>query len=129
MEFPVGVAVGASGNAVVAGPTSSANFPTTAGAFDTTANGAFDVFVTKLNAAGSALIFSTFLGGSGSDSSGGASARSAGNSYVAGGTSSLDFPTTPGAFDTLPDGSDAFVTKLNPPGPHSSIRHFSAALG
>jgi hypothetical protein len=116
VEFPSRVAVDPSGNLFIAGSTSSTNFPTTAGAFDRTQNGAFDVFVTKLNAAGSALVFSTFLGGSGFDSAGGLALDSGGNSYVSGGSGSVDFPTTPGAFDTLPDGSDAFVTKLNPTG-------------
>jgi hypothetical protein len=126
VEFPSRVAVDTSGNLFFAGSTSSTNFPTTAGAFDRTQNGAFDVFVTKLNAAGSALVFSTFLGGSGFDSAGGLGIDSAGNSYVSGGSGSVDFPTTPGAFDTLPDGSDAFVTKLNPAG---SALIYSTVLG
>ena len=74
----------------------------TAGAFDTTANGAFDVFVTKLNAAGSALLYSTYLGGEGFDSGGGLVVNAAGNAFVSGGTGSTDFPTTPGAFDPRP---------------------------
>src|SRR6185295_17452631 len=108
------IAVDAAGNAYVAGETEAVNFPTTATAFDRTINGAFDAFLTKLNAAGSALVFSTFLGGSGFDSAGGLALDSAGNSYVSGGAGSVDFPSTPGAFDTLTDGDDAFVTKFNP---------------
>ena len=126
MEFPSRVAVDAAGNLFIAGSTRSTNFPTTAGAFDRTQNGAFDVFLTKLNAAGSALVFSTFLGGSGFDSAGGLALDAAGNSYVSGGAGSVDFPTTPGAFDTLPDGSDAFVTKFNPAG---SALVYSTFLG
>jgi hypothetical protein len=53
------------GNAYVTGATSSADFPTTPGAFDTSFNGAIDAFVTKLNRSGSALAYSTFLGGGG----------------------------------------------------------------
>jgi hypothetical protein len=126
VEFPSRIAVDTSGNAFVVGSTSSTNFPTTAGAFDTTANGAFDVFVTKLNAAGSALVYSTYLGGQNFDSAGGLAIDAAGNAYVAGGAGSVDFPTTPGAFDTLPDGSDAFITKLNAAG---SALVYSTVLG
>ena len=74
------------------------------------------MFVTKLNATGSALTYSTFLGGQGFDSGSGLAVDSAGNAYVAGSASSTDFPTTPGAFDTLPDGGSAFISKLNPAG-------------
>src|SRR6266850_5807262 len=129
VDYGSRVAVDAAGNAYVMGPTSSADFPTTPGAFDTTANGAFDVFVTKLNSTGSALIYSTYLGGTDFDSGGGLAIDSAGNAYVSGGTGSFDFPTTPGAFDTLPGGpnaSDAFITKLNPTG---SALVYSTVLG
>jgi hypothetical protein len=126
VEFPSRVAVDASGNLFITGSTSSTNFPTTAGTFDRTQNGAFDVYLTKLNAAGSALVFSTFLGGSGFDSSGGLALDGAGNSYVSGGSGSVDFPTTAGAFDTLPDGSDAFVSKFNTAG---SALVYSTVIG
>src|SRR5262249_6372859 len=103
-------------NAYVMGSTRSANFPTTPGAFDTIHNGAFDVFVTKLNPTGSGLLYSTFIGGSGFDSGQGLAIDAAGNAYVSGGTGSLDFPTTPGAFSTAPTGNDIFVAKLNAAG-------------
>jgi hypothetical protein len=114
VEFVVGAAVDASGNAYMAGITRSADFPTTFGAFDTMQNGLFDVFVTKLNAAGSALEYSTFIGGADFDSVGGVAIDAGGNAYVAGGTISPDYPTTPGAYDRTTDGNDAFVTKLDP---------------
>src|SRR5438093_3044123 len=126
VDFAERPAVDAAGNAYVMGATSSADFPTTPGAFDTTPNGGFDVFVAKLNATGSALIYSTFLGGAGADSGGGLAIDAAGNAFVAGGTGSLDFPTTPGAFRTSLDGSDAFVTKINAAG---SALVYSTALG
>ena len=66
---------------------------------------------TKLNPAGSALVYSTFLGGSGFDSAMGLAVDAGGNAYVAGGTGSADFPTTAGAFDTTSGGG--FITKLN----------------
>lgn len=116
VEFIEGTVVNTSGEAHVTGSTRSANFPTTNGAFDTTHNGLFDVFVTRLNAAGSALVYSTFLGGADFDSAGGIAIDGGGNAYVAGGTASLDYPTTAGAFDRNADGSEAFVTKLSPGG-------------
>ncbi len=110
------IAVDAAHNAYVLGNTSSSDFPTTHGAFNTLANGGFDVFVLKLNPAGSNLIYSTFLGGLDADFAGGLAIDSAGNAYVSGATASSNFPTTPGAFETVPPGSNgggAFVTKLN----------------
>ena len=126
VEFPSRVAVDAAGNLFITGSTRSINFPTTAGAFDTTQNGAFDVFLTKLNAAGSALVFSTFLGGADFDSAGGLAIDAAGNSYVSGGAGSFDFPTTAGAFDTSTDANDAFVAKFNAAG---SALVFATFLG
>ena len=114
-----GIAVDASGVAYVTGNTSSTDFPTTLGAFQTTFAGGFgDVFVTKLNAAGSALVYSTYLGGSGDDSGYGIAVDVAGDAYVTGPTTSTDFPMTLGAFQTAFGGGsyDAFVTKVNPSG-------------
>ena len=106
-----------SNQAYILGSTSSPNFPTTAGAFDTTANGGFDVFVARLNASGSSLIYSTFLGGSDSGGASGLAVDAAGNAYIGGSTSSPNFPVTPGVLSTVLTGSgDAFVTKLNAAG-------------
>jgi hypothetical protein len=112
------IAVDAAGNAYVTGETNSGApnpFPTTAGAFDTSYNGNIDAFVTKLNPTGSALVYSTYLGGAASSDRGfGITVDGAGNAYVTGETNSMDFPTTLLAFDTSYDGNgDAFVTKLN----------------
>ena len=120
-DFGNGIAVDASGNAFVTGYTSSSNFPTTAGAYDATFNGGSDAFVTKLNPTGTGLVYSTFLGGSGSssssDSGSGIAVDASGNAFVTGYTSSSNFPTTAGAYDaTANGGTDAFVTKLNPTG-------------
>jgi hypothetical protein len=112
-----GIAVDTSGNAYVTGTTQSTDFSTTPGAFQTTLKGSGDAFVTKLNPAGSALIYSTYLGGSDSDNGNGIVVDTSGNAYVTGRAESTDFPTTPGAFQTTLKGSgDAFVTKLNPAG-------------
>jgi hypothetical protein len=112
-----GIAVDASGQAHVTGITGSADFPTTPGAFDTTRNSGIDAFVAKLNAAGTALVYGTHLGGSGGAGGNGIAVDTSGQAYVAGETASADFPTTPGAFDTTPNSaSDAFVAKLNAAG-------------
>ena len=103
----------ASGSAYVTGWTDSFDYPTTPGAFDRSVNGIDDVFVTKLNASGSALAYSTFLGGTSREAGRGIVVDASGSAYVTGETSSTDFPTTPGAFDRTYNGiDDAFVTKL-----------------
>ena len=105
-DYGYAIALDGAGNAFVTGQANSANFPTTAGAFDTSRNGNYDAFVTKLNAAGSALAYSTYLGGSGGaipeDWGNGIAVDGAGSAYVTGDTDSSDFPTTAGAFDTTP---------------------------
>lgn len=122
------LALDASGSAYVTGSTSSAAYPTTVGAFDTTHNGGSDVVVTKLNSSGSALVYSTFIGGSGNEGGEGIALDGSGNAYITGDTTSTDFPTTVGAFDTSFNGSfDAFVTKLNPSG--SAPLVYSTFLG
>src|SRR5204863_7571998 len=93
------------GNAYLVGSPLSADFPTTTGAFDTTFNGGgdalgrpYEVCVTKLDATGSTLLYSTYLGGShGADFSGALAVDATGRAYVGGYTFSDDFPTTPGA--------------------------------
>jgi hypothetical protein len=116
VDYVQRVAVDSLGNAYIAGPTRSLDFPTTAGAFDRTQNGAFDAFLLKLNAGGSALVYGTFLGGSNFDSPGGLAIDADGNAYVSGGTGSADYPITTGALDGTMDDSDAFVTKVNAAG-------------
>lgn len=114
------IAVDASGNAYIAGFTRSANFPT-ASAMDSTIGGLQDVFISKINAAGSALVYSTFLGGSLDDSGYDMTIDGPGNVYVTGRTSSLDFPTV-NAFDSTYSSTagsgveDGFVARLNPAG-------------
>ena len=110
------IAVDEHGNAYIAGLTASAEFPTTAGALDRTLGGLLDVFVTKLNPSGSALVYSTFLGGWNGEYGYAVAVDGAENVYVTGVTWSDDFPTTPGAYDTTTMGTDAFVVKLNPSG-------------
>ncbi len=111
------IAVDDTGAAYVTGSTKSPNFPTTPGAFDTTHNSSFDAIVVKVNPSGTGLAYATFLGGSYSDRGYGIAVNGAGAAYVTGETSSSDFPTTSGAFDTTYNGGyDTFVVKVNPSG-------------
>jgi hypothetical protein len=112
-----GIAVDGSGNAYVTGWTSSTNYDVTPGAFQTTNGGGRDVFVTKLNATGTALVYSTYIGGSGDEVGRGIAVDGSGNAYVTGETNSTDYDVTPGAFQTTNEGRwDVFVTKLNATG-------------
>jgi Tol biopolymer transport system component len=111
------IKIDAAGNAYVLGVTVSTDFPTTAGAFDTTSDGTFvDSFVTKLNADGTALIYSTYLGGAANDFAYSLALNSDGNVYVAGIADSSDFPITAGVYDSTPASDSFFITKLDPSG-------------
>ncbi|HTA75724.1 MAG TPA: SBBP repeat-containing protein [bacterium] len=111
------IAVDSLGFAYVTGETQASDYPTTAGAFQTRLTGFPNAYVTKLNTTGTALIYSTYLGGNNQDVGNGIAVDSAGNAYVAGGTYSNNFPTTSGAFERTFSGlSDVFVTKVNPTG-------------
>jgi hypothetical protein len=113
-DYGFGIAVDSSGNAYVTGYTDSINFPTTAGALQTTYGGGYaDVFISKLNSVGTALVYSTYLGGKGGDVGDGIAVDSSGHAYVTGYTVSINFPSTPGAFETITGGLTTFVSKLN----------------
>ena len=112
----VKIALDTNGNVFVVGQTLSRNFPTR-NAYDSTANGAdtnlCDVFITKFNASGSSLIYSTYLGGISNDVAGDIAIDSAGNAYITGSTESPDFPHI-NAFQSVNNGlNDIFVTKLS----------------
>lgn len=110
-----GIAVDAFGSAYVGGIT-AAGFPTTIGAYDRTYNGGFsDGFLAKLNSSGTALVYSTYLGGSVKDPIFNLAIDKTGAAYVTGYTSSENFPTTKGAFDRVNDWG-GFVTKFSPDG-------------
>jgi pimeloyl-ACP methyl ester carboxylesterase len=119
------IAVDSIGNAYAAGLTLSTDFPT-ANALQATLKGSYDAFVTKLNAAGSALVYSTYLGGNAEDIGGGIAVDSTGNAYITGYTNSTDFPTANALQATLKGSYDAFVTKLNAAG---SALVYSTYLG
>ncbi|MBS5955557.1 MAG: SBBP repeat-containing protein [Clostridiales bacterium] len=105
-----GIAVDTQGCAHVVGDTTSIDFPVTPGAFQTTNAGVSNVFVTKFSSDGSSLIYSTYLGGSGTDLGYAIALDAQDCSYVTGQTASANFPITPGAFQTTAGG--IFVTKL-----------------
>ncbi|MGH9842479.1 MAG: SBBP repeat-containing protein [Blastocatellia bacterium] len=150
------IAADPAGNAYVTGATGSTNFPlarpiqSAYGGGNTfrlkltdlgigitlfAFNVSTDAFVLALNPAGSALVYSTYLGGSGADFGGSIAVDSAGNAYVAGGSSSSNFPTTPGVFQTALGGgacgsqpcSDGFIAKLGADAPVTSVASVSAA--
>jgi murein DD-endopeptidase MepM/ murein hydrolase activator NlpD len=106
------IAVDRVGNAYVTGYTQSTDFPATKGAWDTVGEGQ-DAFVVEVNALGSGLVYSTFLGGRDADQGNAIAVDGAGRAYVAGSTRSADFPTTAGAFATDPRGEeDAFLARM-----------------
>ena len=109
------LAIGAGGAVYVTGWTASSDFPTTAGAYDSSFSGGSDVFVSRLNADLTSLEASTYLGGSGGGQEATSLTIGAGETvYVAGRTGSYDFPTTDGAYDTSFNGGwDVFVSRLN----------------
>ena len=112
-EFAYGIAVDSTGNAYVTGDTVSADFPTV-NAYDNLAHvTSLDCFVFKLSSAGDTLLYSTFVGGRGSDEARGIAVDSAGCTYVAGYTDSVDFPTVNATDSTLSGSSDCFVFKLS----------------
>jgi Bacterial Ig-like domain (group 3)/Beta-propeller repeat len=127
-----GIAVDGTGNVYVAGNTESTNFPTTPGAFQTICNDGSncanfgDAFVAKINPAGSALVYSTYLGGSSYDYSYGIAVDSEGSAYVTGETGSTNFPTMNPLQPANGGYYDAFVAKLNPSG---SALVYSTYLG
>ena len=135
-DYATAVAVDSSGNAYVAGDTGSTDFPTM-NAFQPAYHGGSqpgccDAFVTKLNPAGNALVYSTYLGGRQAEHASGIAADASGNAYVAGWTGSYDFPVAnaiqPNCQNCNPDngGANAFVTKFDATG---SALMYSTFLG
>jgi hypothetical protein len=113
-DFGNDIALDSAGNASVVGQTVSTDFPTTADALQSANAGFNDAFITRLNATGTGLTFSTYFGGSAFDSAFSIAVDAAGSIYVTGQTGSTDFPTTAGAFQTVFGGgsSDAFVARI-----------------
>jgi len=126
------IAVDRAGNAYVAGTTNTTNFPVTAGTAQPINRGGEDLFVSKLNPAGSALIYSTYLGGSQNESQQtgipAIAVDADGSAYITGGTASRNFPVTAGGLQAAYGGgaTDAFLTKIDPLG---STLAYSTFLG
>lgn len=120
-----GIAVDDAGAAYVTGRTDSFGFPTTAGAFDTSKSGFFDIFVTKVAPDGASLSYSTLVGSSGFDEGWGIAVDSLGRATIAAQTSSAFFPTTTDAYDSSLNGTfDAVLVQLDPSGSSLSYSTF-----
>jgi hypothetical protein len=121
-----GIAVDASGSVYLIGSTRSTNFPVAGALQNKFGGGNWDAFVSKLNAAGSALVYSTYLGGSGDDLGNAIAVDSSGSAYVTGETTSTNFPTATPLQAANAGSNDAFVAKLNASG---SMLVYSTYLG
>ena len=124
-DYATALTLDSSGNAYVAGVTFSSNFPTVS-AYQAAKGAQQDAFVAKINPAGSAWVYATYLGGNSVDEAYGIAADSAGNAYVAGYTQSTNFPVQLPFRGSNTGAVDAFVTKLNPAG---SALVYSTYLG
>ncbi|MCU1300270.1 MAG: uncharacterized protein JWQ87_554 [Candidatus Sulfotelmatobacter sp.] len=119
-----GIAFDSAGNAYVTGETASANFP----GFSSTNKllGTANAFVTKIKPDGSGIVYSTYIGGSFSDSGNAIVVDGSLDAFIAGGTSSSTFPTTVGAYQTILKGTvNAFISELDP----SGVLKYSTYLG
>jgi len=107
------IAVDSDGFPYVTGTTNSGTFPTTPGVVQPNPGGGDDAFVTKLQADGSGLVYSTYLGGSSTENGRGIAVSAAGEAHVTGVTFSSNFRTTPNAYQPSPSGGSVFMSKLN----------------
>ncbi|MFQ5741382.1 MAG: hypothetical protein ACE5JX_20485, partial [Acidobacteriota bacterium] len=125
-DTPWEIAVDAAGNAYIGGLAFSFDFPLV-NPLQPVGAGSSDAFISKVNPDGSALVYSTFLGGGARDEGHALTVDAAGAVYIAGVTVSGDFPTTPGAFQrSFVDGYDSFVSKIDPSG---SFLEYSTYFG
>ncbi len=112
-----GITVDINGNAYITGYTTSNTFPTTPGSWNESNSGSADAFILKLDASGSTIVFSTYIGGSEGDKGWGIAINSNNDVFITGHTVSSDFPITPGAYDDSHNTwTDIFISKLNKTG-------------
>jgi hypothetical protein len=111
-----GIALDGAGNVYIAGTTSSSNFPVTADAVQPKPGGNTDAFLARLAADGSALLYATYLGGSGQDTGAALAARPGGEVYLTGNTASPDFPLKGGSLESPAQGTDVYVARFQPDG-------------
>jgi len=115
-DIPAQILLDPAGDIFLVGSTTSVNFPTTSAVFQPSYTGDQDAFLTEMKPDGSALIYSTYIGGTGIDYGTAVTLDSSGNAYVTGSTNSTDFPTK-NPFQLGNDGLyDAFVTEVSPTG-------------
>jgi hypothetical protein len=119
-DWVVGMRVAESGDVVVGGLTASPNFPTTAGAYSTMYKGGGDGYIARITSNGTALIYSTLIGGTGVEDIGGLAVADDGSVLISGSTTSMDYPVSPDAYDTVKDGgapnAEGFVTRMSADG-------------
>lgn len=132
----VAIAVGSDGSVYVTGKTTSIDLPTTEDVYDRSYNDNTDVFVAKLDPSGITFEYVTYIGGSGEDiaAQSGIAIDDLGNVFVTGHTSSTDFPTTDGAYDTTHNPSaasvhDYFMVQLSPSGDDLSYSTYLGGTG
>src|SRR6267142_4609696 len=111
-----GIALDSVGNAYVTGATFSSDFPVSTAPFQATRAGVSDVFITKIDAGGTTLLYSTYLGGSGDDTGTAIAVDDNGSAYVTGNTTSNNFPVLNAFQPTTNGGPEAFIAKLAPDG-------------
>jgi hypothetical protein len=114
-EYAYSIALDPSGNVYIGGYTTSMDFPTTSGALTNFSRGGSDIFISKLDSDLTSLLASTLLGGSSNEYAYSIALDPSGNVYIGGYTTSMDFPTTSGAFSTSLNNmtADAFISKLD----------------
>jgi Beta-propeller repeat/HYDIN/CFA65/VesB-like, Ig-like domain len=116
LDRATGIAIDSSGDAYLAGYTTSTDFPTTSGAYQTSNAGNTNAFLTKLDPTGTSLVYSTYLGGGGIDYGRGVAVDASGDAFITGSTQSTNFPTMNPLQVGLDGGSDVFVAEIDPTG-------------